>query len=220
MFTIQTCTDRSEEVLQLMAKLFSEHYGIWSAQGPRPGERVKLSASALRSGYLFDNDCKIILAKDASTGDLIGQLLYRVFPFQSGQGVWITQLVVHSAWRSQKIAAHLIAIMLAEIENLVIVGMATSHPHAVKALGRIMGVRFRYDVASSIAIDLIKATGIPYINGCNLRIDPISSTSIINTRFYVDHSEVNEIRGRMPNWNYGSLDEGEEYLVILVRDSF
>lgn len=206
-----------DATLDSMAQLFSAHYGVWGPRGPKPGERVRMSAARLREQHLFDNACGTVLASSPE-GELVGHLTFRVFDFFGGRAVWMSQLIVHSAWRSQKLASMMLASALATVHDLRACGMATSHPHAVRAMEKVFGARCEPAVASTLAEPFVASCGIPYIiQGAPRRVSATPPSSVIDTRFFVDHAEVDALRASMPNWHLGELNEGEEFFVLAVR---
>lgn len=156
--------------LQAMAELFSAHYGVWGKGGPAPGARVRLSAARLRASYLPDGACFTALATDAASGEHVGHATYRLFPFQGGLGMWVSQLVVHRDWRGRKVASQLLGAAVAAPHNLRACGLASSHPHAVRAMEKAVGARCSPAVIADIAPAFLAASGVAYVQGKELRI--------------------------------------------------
>ena len=198
------------------AVLFSTHYGVWGASGAKPGQPVKMSATQLRSQYLFDDNCFAVMAHDGPT--LIGHVLFRQFEYLDGSGIWITQLVVHKGYRGRHIASKLLAIAINNGPKLRVAGLATSHPVAVLAFERVMKKACTPALCNALASGVLTCCGVPYLSGCQTRFRSDTSgqaVSIINTNFFVDHSEVDAIRESLTDWKLGKLRDGEEYLVII-----
>lgn len=111
--------------------LFSKDYGIWGPKGFKPGGNVKLSDQRLKEKFIFNETCSICVAKHNDR--LVGYSIYTKFICAyRGKVVWITQLVVDSNFRGQKIAQNLIHRSLDT--NWTICGLVSSHPYAIRAL--------------------------------------------------------------------------------------
>jgi GNAT superfamily N-acetyltransferase len=214
--TVLAATDVDHSMLDRMAHLFSSHYGVWGAGGPQPGEPVRLSTQRLREEYLGDASCRAALAFSPE-GTLVGHMIFRVFEFGGGSAAWISQLVVHHDWRSRKVASIMMGGALTTLHNLRACGMATSHPYAVRALEKAVGAKCDPAVIATIAAPFIASCGVPYVQASHVRITATPPCSIIETRFFVDHSEVDALRAAMPAWQLGQLADGEEFFALAVR---
>lgn len=87
--------------LKECSQLFSHHYGSWSLDSPdKPGEPIRLGSNKLK-GWMTPKGTSALLAyKDV---DLIGHaFLYRQKVEPYGYVSWVTQLVVHKAWRKKE----------------------------------------------------------------------------------------------------------------------
>lgn len=219
--TIRPAAELAAAQLQAMAEVFSAHYGVWGGGGPAPGARVRLSATRLRASYLTDDASFAAVATDSTTGAHIGHATYRLFPFQGGIGMWVSQLVVHRDWRGRKVASQMLGAAVATPHNLRACGLASSHPHAVRAMEKAVGVRCSPAVVAGIAAAFLAASGVSYVQGKELRIAAATDASpprcSIDTAFFVDHGEVDALRVGMPDWQLGPLVDGEEFLAIAVR---
>lgn len=207
------------EEVQRMAELFSGFYGVWGASGLTPGGRVRLSATRLRADYLAGDLCFVTVATKADDDSLLGHLIFRLFAFDGGAGMWISQLVVHGGSRGHKIASRMLGAAVAMPHNMRACGMATSHPHAVRAMEKAVGARCSPAAIAEVAPAFLAASGVSYVQGKELRISPGSTPPrcTIDTGFFVDHDEVNRLRADMVDWQLGPLAEGEEFLAVAVR---
>ena len=70
---------------------------------------------------------------------------------------------------------------------------------------------------SKHAAGLIAASGIPYDQGCPLRHS--EEGSIIETTFFVDHTEVNKLLAEEEDWQMGPLNDGEEFFAFVFKDT-
>ncbi|GFR41416.1 hypothetical protein Agub_g2099 [Astrephomene gubernaculifera] len=204
-------TKVTDEHLIACSKLFSEHYGLWGRQpdpkapGPKPGSRVRLSPERLRQQSLYDPErCSLVTAH---LGDeLIGHAFVTEFEYGSfGSVSWITQLVVRTDQRSRGIGSRLCRIACSPSPKPFACGLVSSHPHAVRALERGVGLRCDVDSIQRHAAGLVAASGIPYVQGCQV------VGCCIDTAFHVDHTEVDELARHQAGWALGRLAEGQEY---------
>ncbi len=63
---------------------------------------------------------------------------------------------------------------------------------------------------------LISASGVPYVQNCRLYLS--DDRAVINTSFFVDHTEVNRILENQKTWRLGSIDDGEEFFAFVFAD--
>ncbi|GAQ82553.1 hypothetical protein KFL_001150140 [Klebsormidium nitens] len=214
------------DLLRACSELFTGHYGVWgesaSRVGARPGARVAMRPGRLRDTCLFDEDtCSLVVAKEA--GRLIGHAFvctFPAFPFDpplEGTVVWVTQLVVHRDYRHRGIATELCRQALARAQILVTkppvtyFGLVSSHPYAVRSIERAGGVTCRPWQSEGLANALVAASGIPYVQGKRIDLD---ERCVIQTDFFVDHSEVDRLAEAEQDWRLGKLEEGEEYFAF------
>ena len=204
----------SNAILSQCATLFGEHYGVWGANGYKPGERVKLGRHRLKSQWLFDKNCFVVLARK-QTGELVGHAFVCRFLWGAGFASWITQLVVAANERRQGIASTLCN--MAYHPHDLASGLVSSHPFAVRALERARDRRCSPSLISKHAAGLIAASGIPYVQGCPLQLG--EERSIIETKFFVDHTEVNNFLAEEEDWQMGPLKDGEEFFAFVFKDT-
>lgn len=205
----------NEDVISETAKLFSENYGVWGNEVKEPlivGNNVKLSPNRLKEQYLFNDNCGVSLA--ILDGNIVGQCFFTSFVIKEiGNIVIITQLVVHPDYRGDKIGQKLIHLCLDT--EWKICGLITSHPYAVRGLEKATGLKCDPILIKAYAGFVITNSNIPYLQNCIL--DCTVNKSIINTNFFVDHTEINELLTYENNWKLGSINEGEEFLALVVR---
>ena len=109
-------------------------------------KRVRMSAGALRTQLLFDEArCFLATAKTVDQ-TLVGHAFAVRFPYPplgGGEVIWVTQLVVDAAFRSRGVATGLCRALLKLPDPFdqpfFACGIASSHPHAVRALERATG---------------------------------------------------------------------------------
>ncbi|KAK9823617.1 hypothetical protein WJX72_004259 [[Myrmecia] bisecta] len=205
--------------LERSSQLFSNHYGVWgerpAAKRPPKGARVRLSAAALQTAFLFKSDtCLLIQADDGDT--LVGQAFVCRYQLPGlGQVAWITQLVVHKDYRRKGIGKKLCRMAQGGGDNFAC-GLVSCHPYAVRALEAGTGRTCNQEAARRYAADLLSASQIPYVQDCSLDFD--SGKCLIDTRFFVDHTEVNKILSEASGWRLGPLEEGKEFFAFTFSD--
>ena len=236
----------TDDLLTKCSTLFNNNYGVWSDEAPlhsnntlQSGTRVKLGIKRLRQLVLFNDRCSLVTAEIRSTAndqvELIGHAFFASAKYDrlNGNAVWITQLVVSSAYRGQGVAGTLISMAKNSVEDVVVAGLVSSHPHAVIALcnacNRIpIDLKFIADHAE----DLIKACNIPYLSatqivGCIFQTQPLLTienkqqpVSLVKTDLFVDHREVLvALNGVRKKWILGPILDGHEYLVVFPATS-
>lgn len=187
----------SAEELALCAALFSGHYGVWGALGPRPGQRVALTPARLAKACLFDDSCGVVLCREANGGALLGHALFRRFTADAavrgkvlhGPAVWVTQLVVAEGARSQRLASTMLLQLCTR--DVVAMGLLSCHPHAVGALVRACAQPCVRAWIAEAALALAQCAGVPYFRAADICTG--SSRCVAQTGFFVDHAQVNAI---------------------------
>jgi len=238
--------DVTDEMVEEAAKLFSEHYGVWSQHAPnnKPGNRVRMSAARLRKQCLPSEvlaHCTYV--RYMQNGRLVGNAFACTWTYGSGKKevCWITQLVVETSMRSQGIATK----MLVALRDLDIgyYGIITSHPYACCAMAhafentqRMKKVReYAQDFLHDCGTRFLKSSPIEYVRTAKLRHAPAwdapsytpydGTEYTVNTSFYVDHTEQKAILEAMQgsgkiwgDWDWGDLLEGYEHLMIVLPE--
>lgn len=105
-FTIHQGVNITDAMVNDVAALFSDNYGIWgaAAQGRQQGQRVRSSPARLRFDCLPEAPARnfLVQAKDAHI--LVGHVLATRWAFQGLDVCWITQLCVCKRYRHQVLA--------------------------------------------------------------------------------------------------------------------
>ncbi|KAJ7188709.1 hypothetical protein C8R46DRAFT_1055556 [Mycena filopes] len=215
------------EILSECAALFSANYGVWNSEvaAPlKPGGRVKMSSTKLRSQCLADPVNTSLALCTTKEGTIIGHAFATVWEYAPGETVcWITQLVVAQQYRQRTIASSLLC-MLPEAN---IMGLATSHPAASLALAAAAGDNMRkvdLEFIKTTAPLVLETSPIGYLQSASFRgrlfnESDNSMTSCLFTDFPVDHGEVLAARRKWEErndmeWPLGQLGERHEYLYI------
>ncbi|KAK2018661.1 hypothetical protein LZ32DRAFT_634731 [Colletotrichum eremochloae] len=218
----------TEATLKDAAKLFSANYGVWGNKGyGRPGTRVKMSADRLRAQCLPEGS-NSTYANVTIDGVLAGNAFACRWEHAGRQVCWVTQLVVHSDYREQRLATVLLSTLIDSDDD--VFGIASSHPAACKALAKAIG-DFRFsdvsmDFAREHAANVLKASPITYIREAKLRgslfhcDDTSGMVSGVDSNYYVDHAEPFEALAWFKeggNWPLGELPEGHEFLFLVEK---
>eukprot|EP01031_Cornospumella_fuschlensis_P038919 gene38919-47340_t len=218
----------SESILAECSRLFSTHYGVWGSQSHAPpGQRIKMSPQAMRRQLLFNENCGVVVA--VSHGSVIGHAFHTGFICNGGTSTrqlvrWITQLVVSPERRGQGIATHLLSCAIQPRKHLFAAGLVSSNPAAIRALERAVGRRTDSYELLTHSDTILAACDVPYIAHKNPTVS--LEQCIIDTGFFVDHSEVNEIIASQKNnvspdrpWCFGSLPDGHEFFAFVLIKS-
>lgn len=207
------------------AALFSAHYGVWSARGPRPGAPIALSPARLRAACLFDDACGVVLHRDARSGALLGHAFFRRFDVALARGgapgaaVWVTQLVVAASERGKRIATAMLLRLFSR--DLVAFGLLSSHPHAVRALEHAAALRCDRERIAGAAAALQAAAGVPYFRADDIDVD--GGRCVVRNSFFADHVGVDailaEYTGAGRPFALGPLGEGEEFIAAVFGEA-
>lgn len=199
---------KEPSILACCSELFSTWYGTWGPLGYSPGNSVKLSVKRLINDYLTDEYCGISLA--VLDNICIGYAIYKRFNHPLGKMCWITQLVVNPTYRKLGCATQLIQ---QAANGCIGVCIVSSHPGAIKAVEKAMNNVYNTQAVELYGKSFIQHANIPYIKPESLDVNNYK----INTQFYVDHTEINQIIANDECWGLGYLDDGEEYFVVVYR---
>ena len=92
--------------------------------------------------------------------------------------------------------------------NHVVIGLLSSHPYAVKAIESATGNSINVNILAFI-------TNVPYIKDVIIRNN--GKSLVADTKFMVDHTEVNKIITNMKDWKLGDIQDGEEFVAIIFN---
>jgi GNAT superfamily N-acetyltransferase len=216
-FSVRGASRVSSEQLEECAKLFSAHYGVWGAgSSARQGTRVRLSANRLQGQCLFNGDCCLSLAT-TSDGSIVGHAFATKFQLDGvGCVSWITQLVVHSDFRSHGVGSKLCQTAW-DVNAVDGCGIVTSHPHAIRALEKATR-RHCKPGSLGLARSLVAASCIPYLQGNAIHCVPPGSMCQVDNGFFVDHSDVSHLIPSQPSrLRLGPLEDGHEFVAFTLK---
>ncbi len=135
----------------------------------------------------------------------------------------MTQLVVTPDWRRRGVASQLIRTAVNQTEQGIpfAVGIASSHPAAIRAMEKGVGARCSAETNQRLAAEVLTACTVPYLMQAPLSSDRCT----VDTCFFIDHSGVLNVlaaevaRGESEPeraWRLGaSLPEGSEFVAIV-----
>lgn len=210
-----------DKMIEECSQLYSTQYGKWSKNAPsKAGQNIKLSPQRIHK-WLENDNAAIYFAKDDEK--LIGYAIAIQLNIpRYGVISWVTQLVVHEDYRHQDIAKNLLHSIWGFTDNFAW-GIVSANPYAIRALEKTTRrrsdpMRIKHNLRKIISIGI---ENLPYIDE-NTEAFVTNEISRINTEFFVDHSEVeqmieNVVTDTVP-WTLGSLDEGWEWLAFTFQD--
>ncbi|MDR1494230.1 MAG: GNAT family N-acetyltransferase [Planctomycetaceae bacterium] len=216
--------DEYDLVLQECSKLYSEHYGKWSNADnilERRGKPIKLSPNRLKKW--LGNDTIVYLARN-DNHLLIGYaiaLRTKVKCYDNKVVSWVMQLVVHKDYRNKSIAKTLLK-KIWQFSNDYAWGIISANPYAIRALEsathrRCDSLRIKKNIKKILSLG---CEHLPYIDETTETILD-ENESKINTRFFVDHSDVPAMREnvtKQKSWLLGDIEEGWEWLAFTFHD--
>jgi len=235
------------ELLATCAELFSNHYGVWgeSAKGRpylKPNGRIRMNATRLKTVLLSKAADKTVLSRCTIDGVHVAHAFATIWNYGENEEtvLWVTQLVVHRAYRRQYIATALLQELKRHpfFAQARAVGIVSSQPASCNALAKLAGPKhvsmgtLDLSFMSSHAHTIICASPVEYLKSAALmgsafsfdsdevrqQLTGLGVVSVANTDFPVDHAEPDaalaeyQARGE---WCLGVLPECCEFLVIL-----
>ncbi|MDO9019770.1 MAG: bifunctional N-acetyltransferase/class I SAM-dependent methyltransferase [Deltaproteobacteria bacterium] len=204
-----------DALLAECSELFSMHYGVWGASGPRPGKQISLSPSKVRE--FVPSPGWAVLARRG--GELVGYALgIRKTIDGFGTMDWVTQLVVHTEHRNRGVATQLLFTFWGFSDHAAW-GLVTTNPYAVRALEHITHRRCDLAVIGERLAEIRAAgEGIPYAK--DRPIEVTGARSVIDTAFFISHEKLPDKLRRVKEsapWQLGEIAEGEEWLAFTFR---
>jgi 2-polyprenyl-3-methyl-5-hydroxy-6-metoxy-1,4-benzoquinol methylase/GNAT superfamily N-acetyltransferase len=211
----------NSKLLKECSDLYSNHYGKWSDNAPdNAGKKIKLSSNRILE-WLSNEASAIYLARD--NNDLVGYAIaLRLKVLRYGVISWVTQLVVHEKYRHQDIAKNILYSVWGLTTDTAW-GIISANPYAIRALEK--ATRRRSDPEKiKQNIQRIKTIGIANVSYINKETPYLVAKEVskINTKFYVDHSSIDQMLENVTSmevpWKLGELEEGWEWLAFTFRD--
>lgn len=157
-------------------------------------------------------------------------------PLNSGKKImWITQIVVHKDFRSDRIATHLIAAATEGFPTLSVLDIVSPHPWAIRAVMRVAGVDMHnidLDFIAQHGSACLRAVGVPYVNETMFfgsvfglpDMDPSPNApnlvSLVHTRFHTEPEwcmRILQEEKKERGWRLGDLPEGHEFFLVLRK---
>lgn len=211
---------RGDQVLPALlaecSELFSTQYGVWSDHAPAPlRPRARIRMGAERIGVLLE-----IPGSGIATARVQGELIAYATATRGeirdhGRITWVTQLVVHEHYRNQAVGTRLLHSLWSFSDGFGW-GLVTANPYALRALETATRRRCEPEAIKANLDTLLQfGEAIPYIAGKSTRVG--DGESRIDTRFFVDHSQLErmmENASQTERWQMGEIGEGEEWLAF------
>lgn len=210
------CTQMTPEEISIVAKLFSENYGTWSASAPRTGN-IKMSATLIKKSIVDKPDRYIAMV--FSDQDLVGYAFYLKRTTKGAKRVtWILQLVVKKDYRGQSIGTKLMHSIWGMSDSWAW-GLYTANPLTIKALEdatmrkvTVHAIDAHISEIKEVAYDLFDST---------TWIDDYSN-GIVNTNFHIDHAnataKINQYYAGRKFPFSKVLPDGKEWLAFVFSD--
>jgi 2-polyprenyl-3-methyl-5-hydroxy-6-metoxy-1,4-benzoquinol methylase len=206
-------------LLAELKQLYGRHYGTWGSGGIRPGRSVQLSDEMMRQWLGSDS----ILVWAEAFGEKIGYAI-AVHAKMPGHGLvsWVTQLVVHRDHRKQDVGKTILFTVW-RFSNCFAWGILSANPFAVRALEKATRRRCQPVRIQQFAPALrdLGIGRVPYVNS-STELIASGETSRINTRFFLDHSDLPTMldsdRNSGKEWLLGDLLDGWEWFAFTFHD--
>ena len=212
----------SDTQLEECSALYENHYGIYgegvSIRGVKPGDRIRMKPKRMRALLAVDG----AYAALAHLEDKLVAYAFLVIGAVEGEGVvsWVTQLVVHTEYRNQKVATRLLHAAWG-LSDRFAWGLATANPFAVRALEG--ATRRSCDPAVTFRhlaqLRQFTSERINYFENAQFYVD--ERQSIVDTRFFVNHSTIADkmerLRMNENTWPLGVLRDGMEWCAVTFR---
>lgn len=202
--------------------LYSGHYGIWDnkADAKLAGKHVQLS-DKLFMNWLSNDHAYIYYAR--SPKGLIGYaVILQIDVPDYGIVTWVTQLVIHQNYRNRGIAKQILLSVWGFTDHKTW-GIVTANPYAIRALEKVTrrrAVPSRIMQEESI-LKNFAYSNVSYIDE-STEFELGDHTSKVNTRFFVDHSEVRQqvvnVTSDAVPWLLGELEDGWEWFAFTFQD--
>jgi 2-polyprenyl-3-methyl-5-hydroxy-6-metoxy-1,4-benzoquinol methylase/GNAT superfamily N-acetyltransferase len=209
------------ELLDQLASLYSEHYGIWSeASATNPGGRIRLSTKRIGE-LLASNEARIAYA--TLHGSVVGYAIaVQVKVPDYGVVSWVTQLVVHADHRRKDVGKSLLFSIWTFTDHFAW-GLLTANPYAIRALEK--ATRRRCEpkriARNKRKLRTVALGHVPYVRkDTNFEIN--KNEAKIDTQFPIDHSTLGRMLSDVttPNvpWLMGQIEEGWEWFAFTFQD--
>lgn len=206
-----------------LVSLYSNHYGKWSSNSPDPsmkGKRIRLSAEKLKQ-WLNNDIAEVWIVRH--NVELVGYAV--VLRGKSGSKekiIWVTQFVIHENHRNKGVGKALL-FRVWGFSSFFAWGLLTANPYAIRALEKATRRRCEPSRIKKNMQQLLNfgVENIHYVKAVE-NMDISNDSSRLDTRFYVDHSDIgerlNKITSEEKPWLLGELEEGWEWFAFTFSD--
>ncbi len=211
-----------DALLEECSALYANHYGVYgegvSIKGVKPGDRIKMKPRRMRELLTVDGAAAGLVHLE---GKLVAYAFLVVGQIDGeGDVSWVTQLVVHTEHRNQKVATRLLHAAWG-LSDQFAWGLATANPYAVRALEA--ATRRSCDPAIIIQhleqLKLFTSKRINYFKDVQFYVE--TRQSVVDTRFFASHSTIADkmerLRMNENTWPLGALRSGMEWFAVTFR---
>ena len=207
-----------QSLLQQCSALFGTHYGTWGTGGAKPGHPVRQSPESIKE-LLASSSARLAVAKKGGQIIAYAAAVQPTVP-DNGKISWVTQLVVHSDHRNQRVATRLLYAFW-QFSDHFAWGLVTANPFAIRALEKATRRRANpSQISSNIEVLLQAGREVPYIKS-DIEVKCDDGSSLINTNFFVDHQNVPMLVQQASSdesWLLGELPDGWEWFAFTFSD--
>jgi len=204
-----------------LSDFYSNNYGYWSENhSTKSGLNIALSSRKIEE-WLNNDLAELWTVRDNSI--LIGYAIALKGKSGSSQPlIWVTQFVIHVNYRNLGVGKRLL-FSIWGFSSYFAWGLVTANPYAVRALEKATRRRCEPLRIKKNHLQLLNfgKNNVSYVQDCiEKKITDIDSK--INTKFFVDHSDINEMLSSITSegkpWLIGELNEGWEWFAFTFSD--
>ena len=201
----------TDKLVSQCCTLFSQHYGTWI----KNNKRVRMGKEMMKENYLSSENSGIVCAFE-ETGNLVGHCIYQSFECSDSQCIWVTQLVVHTDFRSRGIAKDLLRLIW--LEDYDVMGIISSNPYAIMCLESVTELEIYVPWIREFAPMVLETKPITYFPDSLDENSPGDLCSVY-TDFPVDVG-VGFVNGAITKrgWSMQNLEVGHELFAMVTRD--
>jgi len=211
---------KDSALLQACCELYSAHYGRWASSTERAGGRIKMSQKRLTA--VLDRPRATVAV--ARHGEAVVGYCASVRVSLPGKGdiAWVTQLVVHTDYRNERVGTQLLYSTWG-FSDCYAWGLATANPLAVRALETATRRTCRSREIITRGSELLSALNkdVNYLPSHLADDDVGRPAPLVDTDFPVDISDMHILRHNARRsdrpWNLGDLQPGHEWFACTIQ---
>jgi len=216
-YITRSCRDLADEVYQQCAELYSQHYGKYSGEGSMPkGQRIRMSMAMYKRFYADKDDMYVSLCYEGDK--LLGHAFFLKKNIE-GKGVcsWVTQLVVHSSYRNNKIGSKLLQSAWG-FSDFFAWGLATANAITLKTLEAVTWRKITVEYIEN-NLEILKEVmdSIPFADKNRILLS--AKQSMVFTDFYPELEASNKKKSlKVYAQRLGKIKPGYEWLAFTFAD--